>query len=178
MEKDRSSAISKIKTIWKRLFDKEYRDAFVSMKIDSDLSAQIYALRQQRSLTQDELGKRANNMAQSRIAKLEGSCEGVSLATLKRIASACDVALSVRFVSHRELLMQSLKANLDDPIAAFPEDIPPVDEFALPVRIPSARRIVNSPSVRTSRSRMASYTASTGVEIIQENIGGKQSARL
>jgi transcriptional regulator with XRE-family HTH domain len=137
------------------------------MKIDSDLSAQIYALREQRSLTQEDLGRRAN-MAQSRIAKLESSCEGVSLATLKRLASACDVALSVRFVSHRELVRQAVRENLDDPIPTFPDDIPPVDEFNVNIRLPTTRRHFDSPNVRTSRSRLTDYTVASGVVVFKE----------
>ena len=125
MAKASSGVISKINAIWKKLSDKDYRDAFVSAKIDSDLSAQIYALREQRSLTQQELGSLAG-MAQSRIAKLEGSCDGASLKTLKRLASACDVGLSVRFVSFNELVGQSLKENLDRPLADFSSDHPPL----------------------------------------------------
>lgn len=121
-----SSAISKIRALWKRYADKDYRDQFVASKIDADLSAQLYALREQHGLTQEELGHRAK-MAQSRIAKLEGSCEGVSLSTLKRLASAFDVALVVRFVPFSEFLSQALNENIDRQILAFANDNVPFE---------------------------------------------------
>ena len=171
-----SSVISKIRSVWKRLSDKEYRDHFVSLKIDSDLSAQIYALRMQRDLTQLELGNKAQ-MAQSRIAKLEGSCDGVSIATLKRLASACDVALSVRFVSFNELLGQSLKENLDRWVPDFVDDHPPVGEFTLTVSGAARKRVFPPANIRSSRSRW-NYASSSSESIFKENVGGNQSARL
>lgn len=108
--------------------NKDYRDNYVSSKIDTDLAAQIYSLRDQRGLTQIELGDLAD-MKQPRIAKMEASCEGVSLTTLKRLASAFDVGLSVRFVSFSELAGQSGRENLDRAIPTFPLDRPAIESL-------------------------------------------------
>lgn len=151
MSEVQSKAISKIKTLWKRLASKNYRDAFVSAKIDADLAGQIYALRDQRGLTQDELGQIAL-MAQSRIAKLEGSCEGVSLATLKRLAAAFDVGLQVRFVPFNELIASTVRENLDRPIPAFEDDRTPADGFHIALAA-SAGRNGYLPRIRTSGHR-------------------------
>lgn len=130
MSEVQSKAISKINTLWKRLSNKDYRDAFMSAKIDADLAGQIYALREQQSLTQEELGHRAL-MAQSRIAKLEGSCEGVSVATLKRLAAAFDVGLQIKFVPFSDIITSSVRDNLDRPVPSYTNDRTPADGFQI-----------------------------------------------
>ena len=130
MSEVQSSAISKIKSLWVRLGTKAYREAFVSAKIDGDLAGQIYAMREQQFLTQEELGLRAS-MAQSRIAKLEGSCEGVSVGTLKRLAAAFDVALQIKFVPFSELILVTVRENLDRPVAKFTDDRVPADSYCV-----------------------------------------------
>lgn len=136
MEKAQSGHISaKIKSIWKKLSDKSYRDSFLSFKIDSDVAAQIYAMREQRSLTQDELGKRAG-MAQSRIAKLEGSCEGVSVNTLKRLAVAFDTALVIKFAPFSEFIREEADP-LDKSIPSFSDDHAPVARSVTELKIGS-----------------------------------------
>ncbi|MBI3967130.1 MAG: helix-turn-helix transcriptional regulator, partial [Chloroflexi bacterium] len=79
------------------LRDKEYRDIFVEEHISTGLSFQIRAMREQRGWTQEDLGQRAG-MAQQRVCQLENPNYGrFSLSTLKRLASAFDVALAVHF---------------------------------------------------------------------------------
>ncbi len=90
--------------IWKKLENKEYRDSFVSSNISNTVSSQIYTLRDQRGWTQKELAQRAG-MGQSRIPALEDpNLDNFEVGTLKRIASAFDVALVVRFVPFSELV--------------------------------------------------------------------------
>lgn len=150
MSEVQSSAISKIKSLWKRLGDRDYRDAFTTFKVDDELSAQIFALREQQGLTQEELGDRAG-MAQSRIAKLEGTCSGVSLATIKRLANAFDVGLSVRFVPFSEIVAGAVRDNLDRYIPPFPADHAPSDNYV--VKIEPSRDRTYLPSVRASGTR-------------------------
>lgn len=176
MEMAQSGVISKIRTIWKRLSDKEYRENFVNLKIDNDLSSQIYALRDQRSLTQEDLGLLAG-MAQPRIAKLEASCEGVTLATLKRLASALDVGLSVRFVSFNELVQQSVKEDIDRPLPNFPGDCAPNPHLIVNVRASSPRPTFIQSSNRSPRLRFG-QNISSGNQIIMEAISGQQSVRF
>lgn len=95
------------------LKDKEYRDAFVSELIDTGIPFQIRALREQeqRKWSQKELGKRAD-MHQERISQIEDPDYGkLSLATLKRIASAFDIGLVVRFVPISELVEWELNLS-------------------------------------------------------------------
>jgi transcriptional regulator with XRE-family HTH domain len=86
------------------LKDKEYRDAFVSEHIDTGLPFQIKALREEREWSQEKLGSKAG-MHQERISALEDPNYGkFTLRTLKKLASAFDVALMVVFVPFSKLL--------------------------------------------------------------------------
>jgi transcriptional regulator with XRE-family HTH domain len=87
-----------------KLTDKEYRDIFVSEQINTGLAFQIHAMREQRGWSQAELGEKAG-MAQSRISIMEdANYSRFSLNTLKRLASAFDVALVVRFEPYSKLV--------------------------------------------------------------------------
>lgn len=86
------------------LEDKEYRDAFSDQHITNSVPFQIRVLREDRNWTQKELGQRAG-MAQETISLLENPNYGrLTLKTLKRLASAFDVGLSVRFVPFSEIV--------------------------------------------------------------------------
>src|SRR5688500_17698094 len=77
--------------------DKEYRDLFVAEEIATGLPFQLRAMRQARGWSQQELAERAG-MTQEGISRLESLTYGkFTLTTLKRLASAFDVALVVRF---------------------------------------------------------------------------------
>jgi transcriptional regulator with XRE-family HTH domain len=168
VEKDQSSVTSKIRAIWRRLSDKEYRDDLVSLKIDNDLSAQIYALREQRGITQAELGVRAG-MAQSRIAKLEGSCEAVSLSTLKRLASAFDVGISIKFVSFRKFTEDTISERLDRHIPSFHDDYPPLEEVLYRWVEPASTRSVKAP-IRPNNRRRTNFQVSVASSPVSESI--------
>lgn len=86
------------------LRDKEYRDAFVADHIDTGLAFQIRATREARGWSQKDLGRRAG-MAQERVSVLEDPDYGkLTVTTLKRLASAFDTALVVRFVPFSQLV--------------------------------------------------------------------------
>ena len=86
-----------------KLRNKNYRDSFVSAHIGTNIASQIFAIRNRRRWTQTELADKAG-MAQTRISVLEdANYENFSIMTLKRLASAFDVALIVRFVPFGEL---------------------------------------------------------------------------
>lgn len=96
--------IKRLEKIIKDLQDKEYRDAFAIEHIDTGVPFQIRALREQREWTQTDLSKRTG-MAQETISRIEDPNYGkLTLKTLKRLASAFDVALMVRFVPFSELV--------------------------------------------------------------------------
>jgi len=99
----RGRYVSENSKLVQELQDKATRDAFVSSQMSIPLAFQILALREQRGLTQKQLAEKAD-MLQPRIAAMERpSGSEPNLRTLKRLASAFDVALIVRFVPFSEL---------------------------------------------------------------------------
>lgn len=101
---------SKVKAIWKKLRNKEYRESFVASQISNTIAAQIFSLREARGWKQAEVAARAG-MKQSRISDLEDpNYENYETRTLVKLASAFDVGLVVRFVPFSELAKWS--ANL------------------------------------------------------------------
>lgn len=119
------------------LKDKKQRDAFVSAHIDTGIPFQIRALREQRKWNQKELGDKAGDIAQETISRLEDpNYSKFTITTLKRIASAFDVALMVRFVPFSELVEwelnlspESLEALSFDQESYFKEQL---QEYAIP----------------------------------------------
>lgn len=80
----------------RKFFRKQYREVF-GTSITGTTSAQIRAMRERLRMSQQELAEEVG-MGQARISLLENpNYQGLSLATLKRIANAFDVALVVRF---------------------------------------------------------------------------------
>jgi len=111
-----------------RLKNKEYRDAFVGSQISVGLPFQIRALREERGWKQSRLALEAG-MLQPRISAMEKPGEAkFNLETLRRIASAFDVALVVRFVPFSELIDWSNKFNPDHfHVPNFAEELEGVD---------------------------------------------------
>ena len=94
-----------------KLKDKEYRDAFVAEQVYSLLPLKIRALREDRGLTQKEIGERAG-MAQAWVSKLEDPNYGkLTIPTLLKIASVVDVGLHVDFVPFSKVIDGAM--NLD-----------------------------------------------------------------
>lgn len=99
-----TSLMMKLTNMWKNFQDKSYRDAYVSADISDTITAQVIALRKKLGLSQKQLAEKAG-MKQSRISDLENlDDDNVSIDTLKRLASAFDVALTVRFIPFSELV--------------------------------------------------------------------------
>lgn len=117
---------TKITRLWARFRDKLFRDAFVESEISATIAAQIATMRKDRDWTQSDLAN-ATGMAQSRISLLEDpSYDRMSITTLKRIASAFDVALAVRFVPFSEILRRAAddsEGRLS--VASFAQDAGP-----------------------------------------------------
>ena len=127
----------------KELKNKEYRDAFVSEHIDAGIPFQIKAIREQRGWTQKQLGENVHEvMKQEAISRLEDpNYASLTLSTLKKLASAFDVGLMVRFVPISDLAKwelgltsESLKAVSFDEDSYF-EDKPEVVNSAQPSEI-------------------------------------------
>ncbi len=98
------------KRLLSELKNKEYRDAYVSSSIDVGVAFQIRALRKQREWNQSQLAAEANTQ-QARISVLENPSHSPTLETLKKLASAFDVGLIVRFVPTSELVKYELTRN-------------------------------------------------------------------
>lgn len=84
--------------------NKDYRDAYVAAHISNTVASQIAMLRDREGWSQKQLAQKAN-MSQSRISALEDpNYENYEVATLKRVASAFDVGLTVRFCAYNEIV--------------------------------------------------------------------------
>ncbi|WP_209427308.1 helix-turn-helix transcriptional regulator [Pararhodobacter sp. SW119] len=153
MEMGHSRTITKIKSIWRKLESKTFRDVFAAETTSNTLASQLYVFRTQRGMTQADLADLAG-MRQSRISNLEQDCHNVTLTTLRRLASALDVALLVKFVPFSELLDESTRQNLDKKILSFHEDSPKFN--SMPVGF------FSSTSASASNIATRAVTASTG----------------
>ena len=93
---------------------KEERDAFVASQIDVGIPFQIRALRKQFGLNQKELAE-LTGMRQPRISAMERPGSGsLNLETLKKLASAFDVGLLVKFAAFSELVAFENEFSPDD----------------------------------------------------------------
>jgi transcriptional regulator with XRE-family HTH domain len=106
------------------LREKQYRDAYVASQIRVSLPFQIRALRENRPMTQPELGKLAG-MTQPRISEIERPGERrLNVDTLLRLASALDVALQIRFVPFSELIDWADDLDIDSyRVPSFGEEL-------------------------------------------------------
>jgi transcriptional regulator with XRE-family HTH domain len=123
----------------KKFGDKEYRDAFVAEQIYSRLPLKILALREDRELTQKELGEKVG-MAQAWVSKLEDPNYGKhTISTLLKVASACDVALHVDFVPFSYILDHSITLDRE----SF--SVPSYEQDALlwPAAVPATNQFVS-----------------------------------
>ena len=90
-----------------RFSRKEYRDGYLHTRVRSGIAYQIQALRSKFIKTQEQFAE-LTGKKQSTISRLENPDYGrVSVQTLLDIASACGLALIVRFVSYPEFLAQT-----------------------------------------------------------------------
>ena len=115
--------------------DKPYRDTFVAAHLSTNIAAQIQTIREERGWTKKQLAQEAG-MSPSRITVMEDpSYENFTLSTLKRLASAFDVALIARFTPFSDLVdwvaelspgkLQAIEFEKD---ALSHRDTPPIDE--------------------------------------------------
>ncbi|HXK28008.1 MAG TPA: helix-turn-helix transcriptional regulator [Candidatus Binatia bacterium] len=107
-----------------KLKNKQYRDAFVASQIDVGVPFQIRALRERRKMRQEELAA-LSGMKQPRISAIERPGHGdINLKTLRRIASAFDIALIVRFAPFSELVSLTESFSPDTfNVPSFSQDI-------------------------------------------------------
>jgi transcriptional regulator with XRE-family HTH domain len=136
------------KNLIKKLRNREYREAFVSEQINVGIPFQIKTIREQRELTQKQLGENVHEtMKQEQISRLEDpNYSKFTLATLKRLASAFEVGLIVRFAPISDLVewelgltSDSLKAvsfDQDDYFKERPEEISPIKFVSVATEVP------------------------------------------
>ena len=106
-----------------KLKNKDYRDAFVGSQISIGLPFQIRALREQRGWKQATLAEKTG-MLQPRISAMEapGGAK-FTIETLRRLASALDVALMVKFVPFSALVQWSEEFSPDTfSVPSFEDD--------------------------------------------------------
>ncbi len=90
--------------LWEKMRGKSYRNNFVAAHLSTGIAAQLVTMRGSREYTQKLLAAETG-MAPARISVMENpSYDKFTLTTLKRLASAFDVALIVRFVPFHELV--------------------------------------------------------------------------
>jgi transcriptional regulator with XRE-family HTH domain len=83
--------------------DPEMLDLVEQEEANLDIARKIFELRTKAGLSQSELAKRVGT-TQSVISRLEDAdYDGHSLLMLRRIASALEKRLEIRFVSHHKL---------------------------------------------------------------------------
>jgi transcriptional regulator with XRE-family HTH domain len=85
--------------------DEEYRHSYAEECLNTMIATQIKILREQREMTQETLAEKTG-MKQPRIPLLEDSnYSNWTINTLKRFAKAFDVALSVKFDSFSDVIL-------------------------------------------------------------------------
>lgn len=107
--------------IWTQFAVKDYRHGYAEAHVGDFLAGQIHSMRIQRGWNQTELATKAG-VSQPQISTWEGSCEGVNLSSMHKIAEACDVALIVKFVPFSFLAKEVLNGRADQPVLSFEAD--------------------------------------------------------
>ncbi len=91
-------------TLQREFQDPEYKRAYAEDYLNSRIATQLKVLREQRGWTQAELAERAG-MEQSRISTMEDvNYNRWTISTLKRLAAAFDLCLSVNFETGEDLI--------------------------------------------------------------------------
>lgn len=132
--------MNRLQQIFRKLRDKDYREAFVSARVAAAVGAQIAALREKRGWNQEELARRAG-MKQPRIALIErGDYESFSFSTLKRLAAAFGVAVRIDFVGFPHFLRWSESFDSESVLAPEPfESVGTAPSFPAPAQKPAQK---------------------------------------
>lgn len=100
------------------LESKEFRDALVEADIANGILFQLKAMSEDRGWKQEELAEKADT-AQPVISKYLKGYENFSVKTLRKLASAFDVSLTIRFERFSDLAYRHL--NVDWASLAIPD---------------------------------------------------------
>lgn len=164
MDKARPSIGQRIKSLWAKFSDPDFRSEFSASRIGDALAYQIHEMRAARGWTQEDLAQKAD-MKQPRISKLEESCSGASMATLKKLALAFDVALEVQFIPFSRLAEKVVAHSAVGDVTPFEKDgldcIKDYDAVLSGAATVFARRVV-SPTDYHNPNRGQSYFDRSG----------------
>lgn len=147
-------------TLISKLKDKTYRDNYVLEHLCTVLATQIQTLRHSQNLTQGELGKKIGT-AQNVISRLEDPDYGkFSLQTLLKLASAFDVALTVKFTSFGNFALEFSDISTNNLIVV------PFDEELRSAELPNTRQLAGSTvsSLTEGLSKEESFLGSKKVD--------------
>ncbi|WP_020396663.1 helix-turn-helix domain-containing protein [Thiolinea disciformis] len=93
--------------------DKEYAHGYMQQHTLDRIAAQLYHLRQQRGLSQEQLAQLAG-VSQERVCKLEtGDFDSLTLKTLWKFSEALDVHLQVTFTSFSAGIMSVVNLSAE-----------------------------------------------------------------
>jgi len=143
--------------------DKDYRHAYAEEELNTYIATQIKVLREQRDWTQQQLAE-YTGMKQPRIAVMEDiNYSSWSINTLRRLAQAFDLRLSVKFETFSSLISELetfSKESLE--IVSFDDDI-----WFHKKDVQSA----NSPIFKAAYSQTQPTYASQGAQILSMRTG-------
>lgn len=119
-----NSTPSKGDRLFKRLQEKDFRDAYCASFVRTGLAHQIRILREQHGWDQKAFAKHTGR-PQSVVSRLENPDYGkYSLQTLLQLASDFDVALTVRFVRHSDFIRANERLSPSDlSVQSFADDL-------------------------------------------------------
>jgi transcriptional regulator with XRE-family HTH domain len=114
------------------LKDREFRGAFNLENVYTTICFQLRALREQREMSQEALGRKVKpKMAQERISILEdpNAESKPTLNTLLRLSEGLDVGLEVRFVPFSTVLERSTHTDMRElGVDSFETELPMLEE--------------------------------------------------
>ncbi len=158
--------------------DEEYRHSYVEECLNTMIATQIKVLREQRKMTQSALAKKAE-MLQPRLSVMENAdYSSWSVSTLKRLARAFDLALSVKFEAFSEVVLdfeEMGKETLSRP--SFSDD--PVFRS---VKVATSRRFPRRQSLAAQRDAlqgtqgMLAFMTAEVIELPRRNVSQTASA--
>ena len=113
---------SKMASLWKKLKNKKFRDAFVAAQFKRSIPFQITAIRKKLGWSQEQLAKAAK-LTQGVISRAENPDYGnLTFNSVLRIAAGLDVAVIIEFVPFSKLLEVFENRSEDLAAATFEEE--------------------------------------------------------
>lgn len=113
----------KIKSLWKKFFDKDYRYAYLETHLRETIASQLYSIRESQKLTQSDLANLVGTK-QPAISRIEKGEASLSVKSLEAIARAFDVALSIKFVPFSEVAEDVVYGRIEAYVPPFSDDEP------------------------------------------------------